>query len=272
MERTDEVSNHATSTKTSSSGNPNPHHHLEGGGPGKPLISVIMPVYRLSKLITRSIEAVEKVLSTNGYRYEVIVVDDGSPDDTYEHALKASGNPYVKVYRLPRNMGKGFALIYGFRKSHGDIVVFFDGDLDIDPRQIQLLVNTLMNNSADIVITSKWHPQSRTIATPLRKFLSRAFNALTKLLLGLRVSDTQTGAKAFRRKVLEDLARHLTVKRYAFDVELLTAATARGYRIIEVPALWRIKLSSRFRVREIIKMFIDLLAVAYRHRVKKQYA
>jgi len=231
-----------------------------------------MPVYKLSKLVRYSIRAVERVLDANGCSYEIVVVDDGSPDDTYSQALTASRNPTVRVYRLPRNMGKGLALLYGFRKSRGDIVVFFDGDLDIDPRQILLLVNTLRNNGVDIVVTSKWHPQSRTIATPIRKFLSRSFYALTKLFLGLRVSDTQTGAKAFRRKVLEDVTDRLTVKRYAFDVELLTAATARGYRITEYPALWKIKLTSKFKTREIIKMFIDLIAVAYRYRVKRQYA
>ncbi len=262
----------ATSTRVFNDGSPNHYHYLGRTSSDKPLISVVMPVYRLSRLVTHSIEAVDKVLSANGYMYEVIVVDDGSPDDTYEHALKASRSPYVKAYNLPRNMGKGFVLLYGFRRSHGNIVVFIDGDLDIDPRQIILLVNILASNTTDIVITSKWHPQSKTITTPLRKFLSRAFNTLTKLLLGLKISDTQTGAKAFRREVLEDIARHLTVKRYALDVELLTVATARGYRITEVPALWRIKLASRFRVLEIIKMFIDLLAVAYRHRIKRQYS
>ena len=236
-----------------------------------PLISVIMPAYNLSNTITTSIRAVENILKNSGYSYEIIVVDDGSPDDTYSQALTASNNPAVRVYKLPRNMGKGFALLYGFKKSRGDIVVFFDGDLDIDPRQIHLLTSTLVRSRADIVITSKWHPQSRTITTPIRKFLSKAFYALARLFLGLKVSDTQTGAKAFRREVLEDVAKHLTVKRYAFDVELLTAATARGYKIVEVPALWRIKLTSRFRAREIIRMLIDLAAVTYRHRVKKQY-
>jgi len=237
----------------------------------KPLISVVMPAYRLSRIIPYSVKAVEKVLNSNGYRFEIVVVDDGSPDDTYSQALKATKNPVVKVYRLPRNMGKGFALLYGFGRSKGDIVVFFDADLDIDPRQITLLVEALLKSGADIAITSKWHPQSKTIATPLRKFLSKSFYVLTKLLLGLKVSDTQTGAKAFRREVLEDIARHLTVKRYAFDVELLTAATARGYRVVEVPALWRIKLASRFRAKEVFKMFADLTAIAYRHRVKRWY-
>ncbi|GBF09730.1 hypothetical protein apy_14550 [Aeropyrum pernix] len=86
-------------------------------------------------------------------------------------------------------MGKGYALLYGFRKSRGDIVVFFDGDLDIDPRQITLLINTLLNNGADIAIASKWHPQSKTTATPIRKLLSEEFYAPTRLLLRLRMSN-----------------------------------------------------------------------------------
>jgi len=104
-----------------------------------------------------------------------------------------------------------------------------------------------MSNGVDIAITSKWHPQSRTIATPIRKFLSRAFYALTKFFLGLKVSDIQTGAKAFRREVLEDVANCLTVKRYAFDVELLKVVTARGCRKAEVPALWKIKTNIKIQ-------------------------
>ena len=107
--------------------NSKPYNPGNTQDPNKPLISVIMPVYKLSKLVTHSIRAVEKVLDANGYSYEIVVVDDGSPDDTYKQALTASSNPAVRVYRLPRNMGKGFALLYGFKKSRGDIIVFFDG-------------------------------------------------------------------------------------------------------------------------------------------------
>jgi len=71
----------------------------------------------------------------------------------------------------------------------------FDSDLDIDPRQIHLLVNTLRSNGVDIIITSKWHLQSRTIATLIKKFLSKSFYALARPFLGLKVSDAQTEAK-----------------------------------------------------------------------------
>lgn len=235
------------------------------------IISIIMPAYNLSKQVARSIEAVEKILQKSGYKYEIILVDDGSNDDTYYYALRTSNHSTIKAYKLTKNMGKGYALIYGFRKSSGDIIVFFDSDLDIDPRQIILLVNILKRNAVDIVITSKWHPYSKTISSFSRKFLSRAFYILTRILLGIKLNDTQTGAKAFRRRVLEHIIDVITVKRYAFDIELLTVATSGGYKIVEVPALWHIKLTSKFKIKEIVKMFIDLLAVTYRHRIKRQY-
>ncbi len=230
-----------------------------------------MPAYRLSGLVGESIRAVDGVLRAAGYPYEIIVVDDGSPDDTYGEALRASRGRPVRVLRLRRNRGKGAALLAGYRRSRGDIVVFFDADLDIDPRQIPLLVRALHATGADAVVTSKWHPRSRTEASPTRWFLSRAFHALERLLLGVRVTDTQTGAKAFKRQALDEVAPRLTVKRYAFDAELLTAITARGKTIVEIPAVWRIRLKSRFHPLEIARMLLDLLAIAYRHRVKHQY-
>lgn len=237
-----------------------------------PLISIIMPAYNLSKRIAYSITAVEKVMEIHGFSYEVIVIDDGSIDDTYQNAIKKHRNPHVRVYRLPRNIGKGFALIYGFKKSRGDIVAFFDGDLDIDPRQIVVLVNALRSTKAYVAITSKWHTQSRTAASFTRKFLSKSFYALAKTLLGVKVNDIQTGAKVFKRRVLNDVVHCLVIKRYAFDAELLTAIATRGYRIIEVPAIWGIKLNSRFKIKEAIRMLIDLLVITYRHRVKNQYS
>jgi len=237
------------------------------------LVSVIMPAYNLEHIIPLSILRVKEILEKHGYNYEIIVIDDGSKDNTYQEALRVSrvDPERIKVYKLPRNKGKGYALIYGYKHSRGNIIVFFDADLDIDPHQIPLLIETLKSNGVDTVITSKWHPRSKTIATTHRRLLSKAFYALVRLLLGIKTSDTQTGAKAFHRKTLQNIADNLMVKRYAFDAELLTAITAKGYRICEVPALWQIKLTSRFKLKEIIKMFIDLMAIAYRHKVKKQY-
>ncbi len=231
------------------------------------MISIVMPVYKLGKKVRYSIKAVELVMTKffNKELFEVIVVDDGSPDDTYLNALsEAKHYDNVIVMRLPRNFGKAVALFAGFYRSRGKYIVFFDGDLDIDPRQILLLLATLHKSNVEIVITSKWHPKSKIIATPIRKFLSKAFNMLERALLGINLRDTQTGAKAFKRCVLEELAKIIIVKRYAFDAELLAYAHRLGYEITEAPAVWCIKLTSKFRFREILQMFLDLLAIRYR--------
>ncbi len=235
------------------------------------IVSIVMPAYRLAGRIEESIRRVEEVASSLGLPYEIIVIDDGSDDGTYTGIQRASDGSRVRGYRLERNSGKGAALRFGFSKSRGQIVVFFDADLDISPRQIKLLVETLMDSGADMVVTSKWHPDSATDASLTRTILSKGFYMLAKVLLGLKVSDTQTGAKAFRRKVLEDVLCLVKTSRYAFDVELITAAYARGYRAVEVPALWRISLRKRFSVREILVMLEDLIRIAWRHRVKNLY-
>jgi glycosyltransferase involved in cell wall biosynthesis len=227
-----------------------------------PKVSIIIPAYQLEKCIDLTVRRVSTLLDKMGLDYEIIVVDDGSSDNTWMKAMNACNNGRVKVLRYSVNRGKGYALLYGFKHSHGDHVVFFDGDLDIHEGQIMVLLNGL--KEADCVITSKWHPASKTIASPIRKLLSKSFNLLTRLLIGIRFKDTQTGGKAFRRKVLEDIVPLLTVKRYAFDVELLVAITARHYRIVEVPNIYPIILKSKFKIREILRMFLELLAVAYR--------
>ncbi len=234
-------------------------------------LSIIIPVYRLSARVQDTIKALKRHLDIDKLDYEIIVVDDGSPDDTYEKALEAA-DKNVRVLHYRDNRGKGYALLHGFRHSSGDLVVFFDGDLDIPAQQVQLLIKALRNMDVDVAITSKWHKHSKIIATPMRKILSKFFNALVQISTGIRLSDTQTGAKIFKRKVLEETAPLLTIKRYAFDVELLVAVTAKGYKIAEIPSIRHIKLTGRFSFKEIVKMFVDLLAITYRHRVKKQYS
>ena len=233
-------------------------------------VSIIIPAYNLSTKIQRTLKEINSTMRKENIDYEIIVVDDGSIDDTYRKVLEVA-NERTRILHYENNRGKGYALLYGFKFSTGNIVLFFDGDLDIHPEQIRLLLRTIRKPGIDGVITSKWHSQSKVSATFIRRVLSKAFNFLVQLLTGIRLRDTQTGAKAFKRYVLENIIRLLTIKRYAFDVELLLAMVANGYRIEEIPALYQIKLRNRFRFKEIIKMFIDLLAITYRHRVKKQY-
>jgi glycosyltransferase involved in cell wall biosynthesis len=201
-------------------------------------------------------------------RYEVVVVDDGSVDDTRLKVLNYAAQSWnVRVFGYDRNVGKGFAVKSGFWKSVGDAVVFVDSDSDIDVGQFRRYVDALAD--ADIVVGSKWHRDSVVEVSFVRGFLSRGFNVLVRLLTGVRVSDTQAGIKAVRREAFCEVFRRLSVKRYAFDVELLVLAGVFGLRVVELPV--KLKLSSRFGFGEIWRMLLDLLGIAYRLRIKKWY-
>mgnify|MGYP000088292222 CR=1 FL=1 len=247
---------------------------LWGRGLGRPLkLSVVIPVYNEVHAARRAVFRVVHELVKNGFRdFEVVIVDDGSRDGTYENLVRAALPRNVRVFRNRVNRGKGWSLIKGFMASRGEVIAFFDGDLDIDPRQLTLMIDVIEKDGlADAVVTSKWHRLSNTKASILRRILSKAFHTLERILLGIKVKDTQTGAKAFRRYVLDDVVPRLTVKRYAMDAELLTAVCARGYRVVEVPAVFEIRLKAPFKLKEVFHMLIDLLAITYRHRVEKRY-
>ena len=234
-------------------------------------ISVVLPVYNGEKFIRKSIVALSKFLRSLDCSWEIIVVNDGSSDST-PHILKKLQNdfhPFLRVFGYRVNKGKGYAFRFGALRARGDVIVLHDSDLDIPPEQILVLLKAMRDSDADIVVTSKWHPKSKVTASFLRKFLSYGFRLLVRLFTGLKLRDTQTGSKAFKRGVLERILPYMRVKRYAFDVELLYLAKCFGFKIVEVPAIKPIKLGSNFSFREIFHMFIDLLAITYWYRIKK---
>lgn len=234
-----------------------------------PQLSLVMPAYNEGTTIEEVIYRVDNVVRQTGLKYELIVVDDGSVDDTRKKAGNyANNNGHVKVVSYKRNIGKGHAIKTGFANAKGDVVVFMDSDLDIDPRLIISYAKALRDG--DLVIASKQHPYSKVKMPLMRSFLSRGFNVLVRLLTGLRISDTQTGLKAVRRSSFKEVFSKLAVKRYAFDVELLVIANLRGMKIVELPVHANINVP--FSLREIWRMFIDLLGITYRLRVSKYYS
>jgi len=234
----------------------------------KPTVSFVLPAYNEGKFIEGALERLDSVVNDDGLRCEIVVVDDGSVDDTRVRALHyATRKWYVKVFGYDCNVGKGFAVRTGFWKAIGDAVVFVDSDSDVDAGQIRRYVEAL--RFGDIVVGSKWHRDSVVEVSFVRKVLSRGFNVLVRLLTGVGVSDTQAGIKAVRREAFVEVFRRLSVKRYAFDVELLVLARVFGLRVVELPV--RLRLGSRFSFGEVWRMFWDLLGIAYRLRVRRWY-
>jgi glycosyltransferase involved in cell wall biosynthesis len=233
-------------------------------------VSVILCAYNEADVIEDAIENVDSVMMKSGWNYEIVVVDDGSVDDTKKRALDCrdkKNNARLKIVGYKKNAGKGAALKTGFAHAGGKFVVAIDSDLDVDPYLIPNYVEALKTN--DIAVASKWNPKSRTVMASKRKVLSFGFNALSRLLTGIKLRDTQTGLKAFRRTVFERMAPKFLVERYAFDLEMMSACNHAGFKIVELPV--NIHVESMIGFREIFRMSADMFKVAYRLRVKKYY-
>jgi len=161
-------------------------------------------------------------------------------------------------------------------RAKGEIIVFLDAGMDIDPEGILNFLKTFTTKKADIVIGSKLHRDSKVHYPWQRKVLSYGYRTLVKLFFGLHIKDTQVGFKMFRRKVLEDVLPCLLVKQYAFDIEILAVANSFGYKkIYEAPI--SIKFSNYSSITSksfwgvIFHMLWDTIAVFYRLKILHYY-
>jgi len=242
---------------------------------GKPKLSVIIPVYNEEEQIEKCVFELQKVLDNSKLSsYEIVIVDDGSHDQTYKIlSSKFSGNKNIIVSSYSPNQGKGFALKHGFNLSTGDIVSFLDADLDLHPSHVLSLYSYMIEHDFDLVIGSKRHPQSVLNYPPLRKLYSNVYYYLIKLLFGLPVKDTQTGVKVFKREVLDFVMPKLLVRQFAFDLELLVVAHMGRYRIGEAPIVleFKNKYAYTIGIKAIYKIFIDTMAIFYRRYIKRSY-
>lgn len=241
----------------------------------KRLISLIIPTYKQEKTIESDLRRIQSVLEKLRYDYEIIVVVDGFVDKTFQNAKKIKSTKII-VTGYKNNHGKGYAIRYGMAKSKGAIVAFIDAGMDINPNGISMLLEHFEWYNADIIVGSKWHPVSKVSYPLQRKFISKGYGSMVKLLFGLRVRDTQLGMKFFRREVLEKVLPRLLVKKYAFDIEILAVADRLGYkRIYEAPVEldWQDVNSniSKNLPKSIWDTFNDTMAVFYRLKVLKYY-
>ena len=227
-------------------------------------LSVIMPAYNEGPHIHENFLKVCHALK--GKRYEIIVVYDGSSDDTFRESKRAAkqGLP-VKAIQMDGNRGKGASLFRGFEEARGELIVFLDSDLEIAPDYIVKLLAAMQKSNADVAAGVK-DPIANRFPLP-RQFMSRVYRAAVDFLFGLNITDTQTGIKLFKREVLEATAPRLRVSRFAFDIELLVAANRFGYEIVEYPvevSYTRAGGLGRMRLGHVFGTFADTLAIYFR--------
>ena len=231
-------------------------------------ISIIIPIFNQGTKIPYSLEKIKQAVKLAFSNYELIVVDDGSTDGTLT-ILKdiAMIDEHVHIISYTPNRGKGYAVRQGVLHSSGDAVIFLDGDLDISPDLVKDYVERL--NTSDLVIASKRHPDSIVRIPRSREFLSRAFNLLIKVTLGIAQRDTQAGLKVGKGDIMRKIFRNVSVNRYAFDVELLTIASILQLKVHEMPVI--MKIERRFNTKEIANMFLDVTRIWYKYKIAHRY-
>ncbi len=239
----------------------------------KEKISVIVPAFNEEAFIRPSLEEIVATFDAMDLDYEVIVINDGSRDGTLREALEAARrHPRIKVKRNLENYGKGRALKKAFRYCDGELIVFLDADLDLEPSFVPILIDILKWEAVDVVIGSKFHPMSQIEYSLQRRFISFIYYFVIKLLFKLRLRDTQTGIKVFRRQVLEEVFPGILVKKFAFDLELLAVAQRLGFKIAEAPiVLKQRRRYGRIGARALWQTGWDTLAVFYRLYILRYY-
>ena len=242
---------------------------------GEDLLSVVLPVYRLGDTIEANLDVVASCLDEGDFRYELVPVDDGSGDGTADALRRATAKrpDVVRPVLVEKNAGKGNALKVGFRASRGAYVLLLDGDLDIAPKMLPKFFESMRANGSDVVVGSKRHPESNVQYPWHRRLASVIYFGLVRLFIGLPITDTQTGMKLFKRRLLGESLDRMLVKTYAFDLELLSIAYGRGAKISEAPV--EIRFGGKFgalKPRTVRDMVMDTLAVFYRLRLLHYYA
>jgi len=237
-------------------------------------ISFIIPTYKQEKIILEDIKNLQESLNKLSTNYEIIVVADGF-FNSVSKIVKNIKDKRVKVVGYEKNQGKGFAVKFGMLLASGDIVGFIDAGLDIDPDEILSMIEIMQKENADIVIGSKLHPNSKVNYPIFRKILSGGYRFVTHSLFGFSVKDTQVGLKIFRKKVANDIFSRLTIKRFAFDVEVLAIANSLGYsKIYDAPIKVNFKhntINYLNSLKIVFWMLIDTMKIFYRFRISNAY-
>lgn len=229
-------------------------------------ISIVVPCFNEEKVIASNMDILFHHLELHFSSFEIICVDDGSSDRTFESLTSLSlPEDRFKVFKNKNNRGKGYSVRYGVLHSSGDIILFMDADLSTDLREIVRIYKMTVEDY-DLVIGSRHSKDSNiSVSQPLHRRLSAfAFRTISNTAIGLDFKDTQCGFKSFRRQAALEIFSSQKIERFAFDVEILYLAELFGFSIGVLPVRWANASDSRVKFfRDSMNMLKDI------HRIKK---
>lgn len=228
--------------------------------------SIVIPAYNESHRIQATLQRVLAYVAEHGWDAEVIVVNDGSRDDTVQKVRHfAAQHPRLRLLENPGNRGKGYSVRNGMLNARGDTLLFSDADLSAPIEEAEKLFAAIAAG-ADIAIGSRWlQSEMQTERQPLyRQFFGRAFNLVLRATLGLRFKDTQCGFKAFTRQAATAIFPLQLIERWGFDPELLYLAKRFGFQVVEVPVSWAHSEGTRISpLRDGPRMLGEMLTIRW---------
>ena len=228
-------------------------------------ISVVVPLYNEEESLPELTDWISRVMQKHGFTYEIILVDDGSTDSSWDVVKELSlKNSQIKGVSFNRNFGKSAALDTGFKKAKGKVVISMDADLQDSPDEIPGLHDMIKNDGFDMV--SGWKkkrhdPVSKTIP-------SRFFNYITRKISGIKLHDFNCGLKAYRNKVVKDIQVYGEMHRYIPVIAKWNGYDKIGERVVEHRA--RKYGQTKFGLERFINGFLDLLSIMFVSRFRKK--
>ena len=238
-------------------------------------LSVIIPAYNEESRLPSYLTGILVYLEQQGIIYEILVVDDGSSDATAEVVARfTQANGRVRLIRLPRNRGKGYAVRTGMLEASGRLRLFTDADGATPIRELERL-QIAIDTGADVAIASRaLSDVACTVNAHLhRKVIGAVFNFIVTTFTVKGIHDTQCGFKLFSADAAHAVFPLQRINDFGFDVEVLFLCQRKGYRITEVPVNWTDVAGSKVNlIRDSLRMFADIFKIrfldltgAYRH-------
>jgi len=238
-----------------------------------PRLSIVIPAYNECLRIENTLERVMGCVRDQGWDADVLVIDDGSTDETAAIVQRwMQTHDRLHMVKNPGNRGKGYSVRNGLLQATGEIVMFTDADLSAPMEEAELLMAAI-DAGADVAIGSRWlDKQRQTVHQPLyRRFFGRCFNWVTRRIMGLPFKDTQCGFKAFKRDAAQVIFRLQTIERWGFDPEILFIARKLKYKIAEVPVTWGHDERSRMSYLKDGMKMLEEMAQIRRNWIRGRY-
>ena len=232
-------------------------------------LSVIVPAYNEEKRIPATLHKIQDYLSVQPFDSEIIVVDDGSQDQTVEVSRRKLKDFNHKVIESHVNEGKGSAVQKGMLAGMGKYLLFSDADMSTPIEEVERFIQYFEKDGYDCVIGSRALPKSHITIhqNGMRELMGKVFNRVARLMSFKGIRDSQCGFKCFKREAAQDLFSRQKIKGFSFDAEILYLAQRRGYRILETPVEWHHVEQSRVQLlRDPLLMFKDLIRIRWLHR------